>query len=397
MDNKILFISGLQIYPVESGGQKRSSSICESLTQCGFEVTIFSLTGRRDAYLKLKGDTKFCANLNLTEFVYMNPVWGLICFLCYRLHIPFIWQSFVLKFLIPKKLRNLIDSHQTIILDFPYLYPIAQKSDHTKKFILNTHNAEFNLWDSGVFKKLVQIVESKAIDSCDTSIYCTEGDREALSKLCGRKLPGPIIPNGLNISELAKYDRTSLREEFRKKLDFREIDDVYIFSGSYFGPNIETLEFIKSFVTENFHVLKANNIKIVVLGSVSKASSQDEVLTITSRVDDVYPYLCAADKALNLVTSGSGANVKNYEYIYFELPIITTSVGARGLDLHSGNAIIIERDQLLDTMLNHSLNFSELSKNAYKQNIEMIDIKISIKKNLNIFKQGPSGSSQEIS
>jgi glycosyltransferase involved in cell wall biosynthesis len=51
--------------------------------------------------------------------------------------------------------------------------------------------------------------------------------------------------------------------------------------------------------------------------------------------------LRAADVALNPMFSGSGTNLKMLEYFAAGLPVVTTAVGARGLDLTSGRHAII--------------------------------------------------------
>ncbi len=51
--------------------------------------------------------------------------------------------------------------------------------------------------------------------------------------------------------------------------------------------------------------------------------------------------LAVADLALNLVTSGSGTNLKMLEYAAWQIPIITTPFGNRGLDFVADEHILI--------------------------------------------------------
>ncbi len=54
---------------------------------------------------------------------------------------------------------------------------------------------------------------------------------------------------------------------------------------------------------------------------------------MTGRVPEVVPYFAAADAGLNMVTRGSGSNVKLFEYLAAKLPVISTVFGARGTQL----------------------------------------------------------------
>jgi len=47
---RVLFLSGLQVYPTISGGTLRSFALAGALRRHGFEVRVHSLTGRRVDY-----------------------------------------------------------------------------------------------------------------------------------------------------------------------------------------------------------------------------------------------------------------------------------------------------------------------------------------------------------
>jgi hypothetical protein len=59
-------------------------------------------------------------------------------------------------------------------------------------------------------------------------------------------------------------------------------------------------------------------------------------LIVTGRVPEVLPYFAAGDAGINLVTRGSGSNVKLFEYLAARLPVISTVFGARGTELTVG-------------------------------------------------------------
>ncbi|MBW9221057.1 glycosyltransferase, partial [Methanothermococcus sp. SCGC AD-155-M21] len=56
-------------------------------------------------------------------------------------------------------------------------------------------------------------------------------------------------------------------------------------------------------------------------------------IVITGMVDDIIPYFKIADIAINPIISGSGTNIKLFEYLASGVPTITTPFGARGIDI----------------------------------------------------------------
>ena len=79
--------------------------------------------------------------------------------------------------------------------------------------------------------------------------------------------------------------------------------------------------------------LARSRVRIVVAGSVSPSRFHEGALIVTGRVPHMLPYFAAADVGLNMVTRGSGSNVKLFEYLAARIPIVSTQFGARGTEL----------------------------------------------------------------
>src|SRR5439155_1549071 len=71
----------------------------------------------------------------------------------------------------------------------------------------------------------------------------------------------------------------------------------------------------------------------LVVGSVGRPADSAGRVRVTGAVDDVLPFLRAADVALNPMTEGGGVNLKVPEYLAMGLPVVTTRFGMRGLDI----------------------------------------------------------------
>src|SRR4051812_17547136 len=88
---KILYLSGLQIFPPESGGQLRSASLSTGLADLispDARVEIFSFTGRKKDSLREKKSFSQSQAPRLIEYVNLSPLWGFFQLLCYRLGLP---------------------------------------------------------------------------------------------------------------------------------------------------------------------------------------------------------------------------------------------------------------------------------------------------------------------
>ena len=84
-----------------------------------------------------------------------------------------------------------------------------------------------------------------------------------------------------------------------------------------------------------------------------------------------------ADLALNPMTSGSGTNIKMLDYMAAGLPVISTPVGARGLDLEdSKNALICEISDFperISRILADRKLYTEIRNNGRKHVVEKFD------------------------
>lgn len=65
-------------------------------------------------------------------------------------------------------------------------------------------------------------------------------------------------------------------------------------------------------------------------------------VTITGYVEDAASYVCSADVVAVPLRAGSGTKLKIIEAMALERPVITTPIGAEGLDLEDGAAVVTD-------------------------------------------------------
>lgn len=98
------------------------------------------------------------------------------------------------------------------------------------------------------------------------------------------------------------------------------------------------------------------DIQIVLLGSIGRTYLDKKLppnVVVTGIVTDEEKrhYLSNCDFALNIMEDGAGINVKMFEYFAFGIPVISTSYGARGIDVHDDKDIVLTNiDELIHTV-----------------------------------------------
>ena len=331
----------------------RTGSFARALAELGNDVTIYSFTGRKKDYVAKKKSGATTSAHGVTEFVDRRMFFGACQWFAYKFGLPPLWSNLVARFYTPKKLREFADAADLVIVDFPFLSPIAARLG--KPWHLNTHNVEHQLWQKSVLSPvlvpLVRKLERSAAEKADLVIACAPADLEYFADLNSVVL----VPNGIFPEDYQQDPET--RKNMRRELGVSEDETLFVFIGSNFGPNRSALAHLQDFCSKQRTFLTDRRVKIVVVGTVGEKSGEasqqlnDERIHQTGFVDAIQPYLAAADFALNPVFEGSGANVKNSEYIASMLPILTQDFGTRGFQLEShASCLVFDFYNLVDCL-----------------------------------------------
>jgi glycosyltransferase involved in cell wall biosynthesis len=372
---KILVVSGLQIYPPESGGMLRTSSLIDALVARGFDVTVYSMVGRKRDYLAGRPSGTEAIKERLREYVDRGRFWAALQFAAYRLQLPPIWITLVLALHTPQKLRGLLASSDAVIVDFPFLFPAARSTG--KPVALNTHNVEADLCRRPWMKRLVATIERRAAQSVRHVFCCSEGDRSFFAHHVGIDRTS-IVPNGIDPTRFAGIDVE--RGPLRATLGYTDEDRVLLFAASSFGPNVEALAWLEGFVAEHEAMLTRKNLRFLVVGSVSKQPFERPRLKAVGVVSRIEPYFAAADLAFNGVFRGSGTNLKMAEFIAVGLPILTSAAGMRGYDLIDGEDCVAFTAESLasvlaeNPLLDDPVRLTAMARSAYEKNERVIDM-----------------------
>jgi Glycosyl transferases group 1 len=254
-----------------------------------------------------------------------------------RLDYPRVWQHHMLaRGMVPKRLKQALHEADIVLSDLPYCPPIPGPW-RNKPWFLISHNLEHKLLEQGGaherrFAKWMRGIESAAPQTYTDILACAEDDRAFFQTHDVRsKMMLPIVRCG--VDPLLYAFPADMRAQTRAKLGLGDADWLFIFSASNFGPNYEALKDIEEFCQAQAEFLAQNRVYILVVGSVSPQAYRRGALIVTGRVPEVLSYFAASDAGLNMVTRGSGSNVKIFEYLAAGLPILSTIIGVRGTEL----------------------------------------------------------------
>jgi glycosyltransferase involved in cell wall biosynthesis len=241
-----------------------------------------------------------------------------------------------------RRLEAAVRGAFAIVVSHPYLYDEAGKYAGDSILIYEAHNVEYDLKNRMLppaAKRLLDEtfrVEKSCCEKSRLVIACSQEDAARLSELYSVD-PSKfvIIPNGVDTRQV-QFTPPEVRN--KNKMDAGIGDEfLALFIGSWHLPNLEACE-------EIFRLAeKLPEIKFLLAGSQCNAF-QGRVLPrnvgLLGILSDGEKHVLEGlvDIGINPMRSGSGTNLKMYEYMAAGIPVITTRFGARGID--AGNDIM---------------------------------------------------------
>ena len=237
-----------------------------------------------------------------------------------------------------KKLAASLESSDYVIISHPYALYEVKKYKNRSKIVYEAHNVESRmkremLPNNQSADKFVQMVFDAEKECCDLSEWvmaCSFEDRQELHDTYGIALDKiSVVPNGVDCEQIRF---TTVKERLIKKENLGLGNEkIAIFMGSWHGPNLEACEEIIKFAP------LCPDVKFLLMGSQCQYFQERKMpknvglLGLVSQERKAFIFQ-AADFALNPMCSGSGTNLKMFEYMASGIPIITTKFGARGID-----------------------------------------------------------------
>ncbi|MED5619503.1 glycosyltransferase family 4 protein [Ideonella sp. BN130291] len=205
-----------------------------------------------------------------------------------------------------------------------------------KQQMLGTSGAALEL------AEVVRSVEAEAWHAAEFVFACTAEDLQALTGLYGpTRASQLVVPNGFAEDEV-RFTPPLVRQRLAKVvgLSGRSV----LFMGSWHGPNFEAMDHVRAYAEA------LPDVSFLIVGSVGLKYAGSEMpsnVKLLGVVDDEEKQvlLSAADVAVNPMLSGTGSNLKMFDYLAAGLPVVSTPFGARGIDIQPGRHYIASETQ----------------------------------------------------
>lgn len=334
----IVVTSTFPIYPPQGGGQARIFNLYKSLAK-KYDINIISFTNSNESSY-----TGYIAT-NLKEIripkseKHQQAEWDIER----KAGIPVGDISMItLSHLTPEYgqiLKKHIDKSDFVIVSHPYLYNEVKKYITDQIIIYEAHNVESKmkedmLPESKYKKTLLKSVFDIEKECCKNSnliMTCSKEDQLTLNDIYDVSVNNMItVPNGVDCLE---NHFTSIKSRITNKQTLGiENEKIGIFMGSWHQPNLEACE-------EIFKIAKqCQNVKFLLIGSQClyfknyKHIPKNVGMVGLISEKEKNKIFASVDFALNPMISGSGTNLKMFDYMAAGIPIITTKFGARGID-----------------------------------------------------------------
>lgn len=171
--------------------------------------------------------------------------------------------------------------------------------------------------------------ERQAMRGCDLVLAVSADDQQTLRRLEQHATIG-VVPNGV---DSAVFSQSALARERRSALAFA--GSPIVFTGTLdFRPNIDAALWFGQEVLPRIRVHRPDA-RFVVVGKRPAAilgTLPAEAVTIVGEVPDARPFIAGACVYVVPMRIGGGVRLKLLEALALEAPVVSTSMGAEGVD-----------------------------------------------------------------
>lgn len=177
--------------------------------------------------------------------------------------------------------------------------------------------------------------EKAAAARCAAEVVCGPDDESFIREQISRTVPITVIPNGV---DLEFFHPESSSEP-------RAAEPTIIFCGAMdYNPNVDALRWF--FREMHGAILKGvPNLRVLIVGKDPigevRAYGERTGVTITGGVPDVRPYYKRAWLQIVPLRIGGGTRLKIVESLGIGTPVVSTTIGAQGLDLKHNQDILL--------------------------------------------------------
>lgn len=381
---RILFVASSVPVPPTNGQAIRTLSMLRALACRGHDVTFVSFTATLSSD-RPEPLSSYCSAIDLMEVQCGNlsqqsDYFG-------RLRSLLRFQSYSVERFRSSVMRAKIDEH---LREAPFdlifsdnLYVTSNIPETSVPILLNCHNVEYLIlqryadMERNPLKRLYAMQESarlraaekQACERARAAIACSEIDLGILKTLCP-SLRVFVVPNVV--------DTDSLLPEKNGTQDPNE--PVLLYQGGMdWYPNRDAVAYFAHSILPLIR-MEIPSARFLVAGRNPPPRFVEELgnagaVEFTGTFADIRPYFKEAGVVVVPLRVGGGTRIKILEAAAAGKPIVSTTLGAEGLDLHNGEEIILadepaEFAQAVITLLKNPSLQRELTESARRTVVE---------------------------
>jgi glycosyltransferase involved in cell wall biosynthesis len=241
-----------------------------------------------------------------------------------------------------------------MIASHPYTFPMLKKHTGAARLVYESHNIEHDLKKtyfprddeaSRAWLAMVRGVEESACRGSDlVTAVCGEDANDLASRFGVERGKIVVVPNGV-ATRHALFTGPAARAALKTRLGLDA--PLVVFVGSDHGPNVEAVRFVADTLAPRdgrIVYLVAGGVGRRFTGEGSRGTIPANVIFLGTVTDgELRALYRIADAAVNPVFSGSGTNLKLFDYGAHGVPVVSTPFGMRGASPLSGCVTVAER------------------------------------------------------
>lgn len=379
------------IYPPMNGGMQRCFHILHQLAK-HFNLTAI-IHQDKESFQKAIEEYPAIADINIysvNDFT-ARDVFSFLP-LKFELALRYRWYkkkikgpadgSFLKYYPILKKLLKENNYDLVILENMATLNAVSNIRSYNQntKIIYDAHNVDTNL-SKAAFKKgeisekrllEVSFTERNLYKEVDALFTCSQNDKEGFAVLNNNQLLMEVIPNGVIVPD----------QTFDEGV-YKDVPEYLLFCGSLWSiPNAEGLQWFSDKVWP-FIINQFPHLKLLVIGSGKLPEKylelyQNKSFEFSGAVPDVKSWYNKATIAIVPLLTGSGTRLKILEAMGLGVPVISTNIGAEGINYTDEKDILIADSEFdfaekIITLLNNKEQRLLISSNARLLVKEMYD------------------------
>jgi len=345
---RIFQICNKSPFPANEGGSIAMNNLTQGLLMQGHTVKILAFSTPKNYVDEQSFPEKYKNNTSIETVFIDNSVKFTDAFFNLFTKNSYHIQRFLSKEF-ENKIISILQNEKFDIIQLetlyvtPYIETIRQYSD--AKIILRSHNVEHLIWQrikavsKNIFKKFylnhltktLRNYEINILNKCDGIAAITANDAEYMKNL-GCKVPIIDLPIGIDLGNYARNEKPAT-----------EIPSLFFIGSMNWMPNEEAIKWFLNDIWDPI-VQKFPNLNLYLAGHQMPAWVLNKTYPntiVVGEVDDAIDFMNSKQIMVVPLLSGSGLRIKIIEGMALGKTVISTTIGAEGIEAKDGLHILI--------------------------------------------------------